>query len=195
MGDITSDIEAALLTDNPIPRKNVLHWILAAEDLRALSKLYQLTGEGYSRIRPDLGKEATCGLIQRYLLACIRENVTNEEGMLGRWEAAQVLHGWFCHLVEMGEENSAILKGAAEKITELFLASGEEVRDAVETGFLEHALETAALRPYFEHWSRDDRLRDAWDRTLEWGKAHPDFTWGLLQQLRRTKKDKRGLKF
>ena len=29
----------------------------------------------------------------------------------------------------------------------LYLESGEEVRVAIETGFLEHVLETAALRP------------------------------------------------
>jgi hypothetical protein len=56
MAGITSDIEAAFLTENSIPREKVLHWIHAAEDLRALSKLYRLTGEGYSRIQPDLGK-------------------------------------------------------------------------------------------------------------------------------------------
>jgi hypothetical protein len=69
--------------------------------------------------------------------------------------------------------------------TELFLISGEEIRNAIEQGFLEHALETAALRPYFEYWSTDGRLRETWSRALKWGEAHPDFTWGLLQELRR----------
>jgi hypothetical protein len=186
MPDMISDIEAALLADTPIPREKVLLWIHTAEDLPTLSRLYQLTGEGYRRIQPDLGKEATCDLVQHYLLECIKANVTNHEDIPGRWEAAQVLHGWFCRLQEMEEDNSAVLKTAADAITALFLASGEEVRNAIETGFLEHALETAALRPYFEHWSGDDQLREAWNRALEWGKAHPDFTWGLLQQLRRT---------
>jgi hypothetical protein len=186
MSDITSDIETALLTDTPLPGEQVLHWIHKAEDLRTLAKLYRLTGEGYSRIQPDLGKEVVCGLVQRYLLECIKANITNDQDILSQWQAAQVLHGWFCRLLEMEEDNSAILKSAADAITALFLVSGEEVRNVIETGFLEHALETAALRPYFEHWSGDDRLREAWNRALEWGKAHPDFTRGLLQQLQRT---------
>jgi hypothetical protein len=188
MADITSDIEAALLTHTPLPRKQVLHWIDNADDLRTLARLYQLTGEGYSRIQPNLGKEVVCGLVQRYLLECIKANITNDEDILSQREAAQVLHGWFCRLLEMEEDNSAVLKSAAAAITSQFLASGEEVRNVIETGFLEHALETAALRPYFEHWSGDDRLREAWNRALEWGKAHPDFTRRLLQQLRRTHK-------
>ena len=83
------------------------------------------------------------------------------------------------------KDTSAVLTAAAADVTELFLASGEDVRTAIETGFLEHILETAALRPYFERWSRDSNLREAWERALEWGKAHPDYTWGLLPQLRR----------
>jgi len=71
-------------------------------------------------------------------------------------------------------------------VTELFLASEEDVRNAIETGFLEHLLETAALRPYFEHWSSNPSLKEPWDRALEWGKAHPDYTRGLLQQVRPT---------
>lgn len=152
MADITSDIEAALLTDTPLSGEQVLHWIRRAKDLRTLSRLYQLTGAGYSRIQPNLSKkEVICGLIQRYLLECIKANVTNDENILSQWQAAQLLHGWFCRLLEMEEDNSAVLKSAVDAITSQFLASGEEVRNVIETGFLEHALETAALRPWFEH--------------------------------------------
>jgi hypothetical protein len=66
----------------------------------------------------------------------------------------------------------------------LALKGDDEVRNAIEAGFLEHALETEALRPYFEHWSTGERLCPAWTRAIEWGKAHPDFTWGMLKQLR-----------
>ena len=27
--------------------------------------------------------------------------------------------------------------------------------------------------------------KEAWERAMEWGKAHPDYTWGLLKQLRK----------
>jgi hypothetical protein len=185
MTDFRPEIEAAILSDEPIPREKALFWIDAAADLPTLSKLYRLTGESYYRIQPDLGMEATCGLIQRYLLECIRQDTTEDEQILGRWEAAQQLHVWFCHLLESEEDTSAVLKGAARAVTELFLASGEEVRNAIEAGFLEHALEMVALRPYFEHWAGDARLCQAWDRALEWGKAHPGFTWGLLQELKK----------
>jgi hypothetical protein len=48
---------------------------------------------------------------------------------------------------------------AAESIKKLYLESGEDVRATIETGFLEHALETASLRPYFAEWGSDPRPR------------------------------------
>jgi hypothetical protein len=185
VSEFNTDISAALSSDGPISKERVLAWIAAAadSDLSTLSKLYQLTDEGYYRIQPELGREPTCALVQRYLLGCIREGVTDNEEIEERYEAAMSLHVWFRHLLEM-EGTSAVLAGAASEVTTLYLENGEDVRDAIETGFLEHALETAALRPYFEHWASDPRLQSAWDRALEWGKAHADYMVGLLQQLR-----------
>ena len=98
MTDFTRDIDAALSGSEPIAREEVLLWIDAATDLLTLSKLYRITGEGYYRIQPDLGKETTCALIHRYLLECIRQDVKNDERVQGRWEAAGTLHAWFCSL-------------------------------------------------------------------------------------------------
>src|SRR5438309_8995920 len=95
IADSNRDLDAALVGNEPIPRERVLLWIEAASDLPTLSKLYRLTGESYYRIQPDLGKDTTCALIQRYLLECIRQNVPNNEEIEGRWEAAQSLHAWF----------------------------------------------------------------------------------------------------
>jgi hypothetical protein len=184
MYEFIPDIDAAFLTDEPLSREKVLLWIDGATDLTTLAKLYGLTNECYYQIRPDLGRDVTCNLIQRYLLECIRQNVAADGRIQDRWEAAGTLHAWFCRLVNM-PDTSAVLKSAARAVTELFITSGDEVRNAIEQGFLEHALEMAALRPYFEYWSADGRLQPAWDRALKWGNARPDFLWGLLQQSRK----------
>ena len=187
MSKLDSDINAALSSDGPIPKEKVLEWIAATagSDLATLSQLYRLTGEGYYRIQPELGREPTCSLVQRYLLGCIREGVTENEEIEERYEAAESLHVWFRHLLGM-EDSSNVLATAADAVTTLYLESDENVRTAIETGFLEHALETAALRPYFEHWAYDPRLQPAWERALEWGKAHPDYMAKLFQRLRQT---------
>jgi hypothetical protein len=176
------DIDAALLSGETIPRDTVLLWIDAAVDLVTLSKLYRLTDEGYYRIQPELDKESTCGLIQRYLLECIRRDVRDSAQIENRFDASQSLLSWLFHLLDM-DDTSEIIAGAARAITDLFLESDEAVRYTIETAVLEHALETEALRPYFAHWESDDRLKDAWVASLEWGKAHPDSMRNMFRRL------------
>lgn len=64
--DFGAEITAELLGDALIPGEKVIRWIDAATDLSTLAKLYRLTDEAYYRIQPDLGREASCALIQRY---------------------------------------------------------------------------------------------------------------------------------
>ena len=189
MVDFDSDINTALSSDRPLSRNRVLAWIDATtdSDLSTLSKLYRLTDVAYYRIQPELGMEPTCALIQRYLLGCIREGVTDNNEIEERYEAAMSLHVWFRHLLGI-EGAPAVLARAAGAVTDLYLESEENVRDAIEMGFLEHALETAALRPYFEHWASDPRLQLAWHRALEWGEAHPDYMAGMFQRIQQRDK-------
>lgn len=183
MTDFGRDLDAALEGSKPIARDDVLRWIDKATDLPTLSKLYRVTGEHYYRIHPELGKDAECTAIQRYLLECIRQNVQGNEQIEDRWGAAETLHLWFRQLVEMADA-ADVLGRAAQAIRELFLNSGDEIRTAIEQGFLEHALESVAVRPFFESWSSDPQLSETWGRALEWGKAHQDRSWNAIQRIR-----------
>jgi hypothetical protein len=182
MTDFGCDLDAALEGSKPIARDDVLRWIANATDLPTLSKLYRVTGEHYYRIHPELGKDAECTAIQRYLLECIRQNVQGDEQIKDRWEAAETLHLWFRQLVEMGDA-ADVLGRAAQAVRELFLNSCEEIRTAIEQGFLEHALESVAVRRFFESWSSDPQLRETWDRALAWGEAHQDRSWNAIQRI------------
>ncbi len=183
MSDLEKEIDEALVCEKPVPRDAVLAWIRAARnDLRVLAKLYQLTGECYYRIDPELGADETCALIQRYLLECVRQNVTDDDVIEDRWEAARTLHAWFCHLGEMND-TSDVIERATKAITDVFLNSDEDIRSAIEQGFLEHVLEMKSLRPFFEYWSSDPRLQPAWSRAMEWAKEHPEYMWNLLRRF------------
>ena len=93
------------------------------------SKLYRLTGEGYYRMEPELGMGPTRALIQRHLLGCVREGITDSDEIQDRYEAVESLHLWFCHLAGI-DRTSTILAAAAEGIKKLYLESGEDVRTA-----------------------------------------------------------------
>src|SRR5579871_3049851 len=182
--DYTHEIDAALASQGPIPKEKVLLWLESAKDLSTLMKLYTLTGEGYYRIQPDLGKEAECGAVRDYLVECMRQDVIDSDQIQSRWEAARTLHLWLRQLLEMGDASDEIKK-TAQAITELFVTSGADIQLAIEQGFLEHALESTSLRTYFDHWSKDETLRGTWERALEWADDHHDWSWKLHQEFLR----------
>jgi hypothetical protein len=61
----------------------------------------------------------------------------------------------------------------------------DQRRAEIETGFLEHALETVDLGKYFENWASDPRFDPAWNRALESGKADPVHVARLFERLQR----------
>jgi hypothetical protein len=113
---------------------------------------------------------------------CIRENPQGGTA-LPRYEAAGELEVWFDHLANMGDRQETLQAGAAA-VTSLYLTSNDDVRVAIETGFLEHVLEQVRLRPLFMRWANDAQLQDAWRHALAWGEAHPNYMRGIRDQLR-----------
>jgi hypothetical protein len=71
------DIGTALSGDGPISSRFYLG--LTPLRIRTCHSIYALStaGEGSYRIQPELGGGPTCALIQRYLLGCIRDGVTD----------------------------------------------------------------------------------------------------------------------
>jgi len=191
MDAMKASIRSTLHSQDSIARERVREWIAGAQDVETLALLYQLTEAAWSRIHPELEMDETCLLIRNYFLRCIRENPRRDDGddeedevvPLSRYEAAGDLEAWFDHLAS-NEQAKAVLQDVVVAITDLFLNSDEDVRDAIEMGFLEHVLEQAGLRHWFSHWSNDQRLQDAWQRALEWGEAHPDLMKSKRQELR-----------
>jgi hypothetical protein len=169
------------------PRQQVRQWIQSADSVEAEALLYQLTRGAWNRIEPQLDRDETCALIQRYLLRCIRDDP--EAGVvLSRYEAAGELELWFDYLAE-GEDAHDIMQGLVIAVTDLFLSSDDNVRRAIETGFLEHVLEQRKLRHWFSHWAVDERLQEAWRLALAWGDAHPNFVKSLRAHLQAVQSD------
>src|SRR5262245_5372236 len=87
-------IEEALASDRPIPRSVVRGWIQASSAIDVDARLYELIQKAWTRIEPPLESDDMCTLVERYLLACIREDRRDEE-VLTRYDAAHELVPWF----------------------------------------------------------------------------------------------------
>jgi hypothetical protein len=188
MADLAAVIQAAIESEGSIDREQVRNWICDAIDLKTVGHLYRLSNRAWNRIEPNLERDETCHLICRYFLLCIRENPKDGTGHQ-RYDAAGELESWFDHLSNT-EGTKGNLREVATAVTTLYLESDTDVRLAIETGFLEHVLEQAKLRPHFSHWAEDERLRDGWQQALAWGEAHPDYMKGIREQLRTFESDK-----
>src|SRR5262245_11495890 len=138
MGDVHQSIRDALASEGPIRRQIVRRWIQKAATVETDALLYELTDKAWNRIEPKLERRETCALIERYLLGCIREDPRGGQA-LGRYDAAGELELWFDHLAGM-DDTQEILQTAVSAITTVFLTSDDDVRRAIEHGFLEHVL-------------------------------------------------------
>jgi hypothetical protein len=123
-----------------------------------------------------------CTFIRRYLLRCILEDPKGGRAF-SRHEGAGILEEWFDNLAEM-EGTGDILLGVVTAVTDLFLSGDDQVRRAIETGFLEHVFDQRKLRHLFSDWAYDERLQDAWQHALAWGDTHPNFMKSLRATIR-----------
>jgi hypothetical protein len=117
--------------------------------------------------------EEQCEVMLDYLLACISRNPTPDDFILSGFEAGHELASCLKHWSRIAG-TSDVIAGAAKRLETLYRLADAEGRDRNETGALEHILEAARLRPYFEHWAEDATLSEAYRPALEWGRAHPD---------------------
>jgi hypothetical protein len=80
---------------------------------------------------------------------------------------------WLKHLVKTCD-GRAVLTEVAGRLAFACKAADPTTRNRIETGALEHALESRAVRPFFDTWGADPGLRDAQEHALAWGMAHTE---------------------
>lgn len=162
-----------LTTRNSIPLDALLE-AMKSPDLAEMARARYVLAHAYDRLtsEPDL---ITCrNFVIDYYIKCIVENLIDDSmddwSVLSRFSAARELRGllefWVDHdLVEWAD----IL---VRRITSIFLEGDESIRNAIETGFLEHVLERADLVYLFDHWKSDPVFSEAYHEALKWGRAH-----------------------
>jgi hypothetical protein len=148
--------------------------IIADEsDFDGWSVVYEVLGKAYYQIHPEPGMEITCACMLRYLLRCIREDLSHEHVHSG-YEAAHALANCLKNWVSRLPETEPVMRAAASELEKQFRAGDRAVRDRILNGTLEHALESARVRPFFDHWRSDPVLGQAWQLAMEWAVAHGD---------------------
>ena len=187
MSDIDQEILDALASPGVIDGERVARWVDAARSLSTFRLLYEFTRDRRVDILPALDDEKVGFVIRTFLLECIRLDPEEFDGEWRRYEAARVMLAWFYHLHELpisSEAQSTWLTAAAQAVTAAYLEGDKEIRECIETGFLEHVFEVEGLQPYFAHWGNNPILAPAHARALAFGNAHPHFMRSMFGLLR-----------
>lgn len=169
---VCDEISKAYTGRGPIPRERVLGWIERG-DLEAWGLLYTLTRDAHDRIEPKLDLQTAGEFLLDYYLRCIAEDPEPNDDLHSRFEAAWEMVPWLDHLWELKPESERLLALFVERVTESYRHGATEVRNAIETGFLEHAFERKELVALFAEWRHDPELGHAYELCLDWGRAHP----------------------
>ena len=149
-------------------------WMTEEHDLDLWAAVYNVLGRGWDRIRPEPEMGDCCRFITRYLLRCIHEDVQQDDGEVPMGiEAAHDLAACFKLWASKLPETESVLRTAAEEVTGAYLAANAAERDRLLNGMLEHALESAAVRPFFEQWKDDPILAEPWRLAMEWTAGWP----------------------
>lgn len=153
-GDIRRRLECATLSD----RNAILRFI----------------HENPGRIRPSIDDDWLYAATSDYLLECIARHTDSDitdASVHSPFEAARELVGWFNWIVAQ-DNVPTVIRNRIDRVASVFKNGGTSVQNCVETGFLEHVLETPSNRPYFSHWKDDEVLADCYTEALRWGEAH-----------------------
>ena len=171
MMNLSDEVEVALSGTGSIPRAKYERWIRG--DLRTRARVYALTASYWSRIHPEPSRAEHCRFMADYLIECLLQNPEGDDFLHSGFEAAYEIAAWLKHLVKASDGKAALIDVAA-RLADAYKAADSTTRDRIETGALEHALESRAVRPFFDAWATDPTLRDAHEHALAWGMAHTE---------------------
>jgi hypothetical protein len=169
--DLSPEVESALSGTGTIPRAIYERWIRG--DLRTRARVYALTASQWSRIHPEPAEAEHCRFMADYLLECLLQNPEGDDFLHRGFEAASEMAAWLKHLAKIPDGN-VVLTDVASRLAVAYTAADSTTRNRIETGTLEHALESPAVRRFFDSWATDPILRDAYEHALVWGVAHTE---------------------
>ncbi len=169
------DLHSYLQNTDPIPCEEV-NDAAASLDIHELAVLTEILRTHGGRIVSEIDKHKCYGAIVRYYLLCVKQTPDSQSAgtVHSRFEAAHELSALLVHWSQLPEapQRNEWCEFIVSGVTDLFVEGNEEVRNVIETGFLEHVFEHADLMRLFSSWKVNSTLAPAYEAALAWGIAH-----------------------
>jgi hypothetical protein len=170
--DLRAEVESTISGTGTISKRDYLRWSREG-DLATRARVYELTSSQWPRIQPTPQMAEHCEFMADYLLDCLLTDPADDGFTHSAFEAGYAIAAWLKHLVNKPEAKS-VIEDMALRLGRAYKASDAITRKRIETGALEHALESPGVRPFFSLWATDPVLIDAYEPALQWGLAHSE---------------------
>jgi hypothetical protein len=170
MKDDLTTVLSALHSSDSISADAVRRW-MEVGDLRIRGAVYHLLQDARHRIVPHLSTADQCSFMLDYLFDCLLQNPESDDFLHSGFEAAWELAGWVKQLGSIDDAQSLISR-IVQRLTAEYVAADEPTRNRIETGAVEHIMESPSLRRHFASWKDDPTLRKAYEDCLLWGQSH-----------------------
>jgi hypothetical protein len=161
------------LNSNALVSAETMRGPMGNGDLRARGVAYHVLQRVRGRIVPPLSTAEQRSFMLDYLFDCLLSHPESDDYLHSGFEAAWELAGWVKLLKNSGE-NYEIISKIVERLTDAYMGADDDTRNRIETGLVEHLMETPSLREYFASWKGDPTLGTAYELCLQWGKHHEE---------------------
>jgi hypothetical protein len=140
-------------------------------DLKMRGAVYHLLCDARQRVAPQLSLAELYPFMLDYLFDCLILNPESGDFQHSGFEAAWDLAAWVKH-AQHYERSAEFIVYVVGRIADAYVMADANTKNRIETGVVEHVLESPSLRQYFDSWKDHPQLGGAYERCLKWGKAH-----------------------
>ena len=96
-----------------------------------------------------------------YFIDCIVEN-PDSDWADSRYLATIGFSSWFREICSNSKCNRNYILMIVKRLSDLYLNSNDDIREAIINGFLEHVLHDSYCEPYFNNWKHNTVLNSAY---------------------------------
>ncbi len=172
---MNKELESGLsaLDSNDSVSAEAVRRLIGDGDLRVRGAAYYFLQRARDRIVPPLSTAEQCSFMLDYLFECLLLDPESDDYLYSGFEAAGELSGWVKRLERVGN-NDRLISQIVQRLTQAYIAADENTRNRIETGAVEHMMESPSMRKYFASWKGDSTLGTAYELCLQWGIDHEE---------------------
>jgi len=156
-----------------IPRTKIYQWMQYKDiDIMGITADFVTWASYIERIDEEIEQKDLEAFLFEYYERCLDEDPDTDWAET-RYGACRTMISWFRAIPDdVDPASCSFIVHMKDWLTDVYLKSGEDIRDAIVAGALEHILEQKRWWDFFQDWKENPALRPAYERAMEWAVDH-----------------------